>query len=78
MKTSRKIKVTFSDGSKKYIFATTKKIKAHKNVIEYVKNRFSNSRISEIKTRSFNEHTKKYYWDLNYNTFFELLLIVIG
>ncbi len=72
MKTkSYKIKVTFSNGSYKYISANEKKIRKHQNVLNYIFSRFNKSDIKEIKTRLCSQYSKGYYWNLNYNPFFE-------
>ena len=69
-----KIKITFNDGTYKYIYANKDKIVAQGNVIKYVFNKYNKNSISEIKTRSWNDMGKNYYWDLNYDTFFERAL----
>lgn len=68
---SYKIKVTFSDNSYKYITANAAKLQKSGNVINYCKGKFPFNDIKEIKTRCWNNNTKKYYWTLNYNLFFE-------
>ena len=64
---SYKIKISFEDGSYKYIQATEKKIRKEKNVLHYIFSRFNN--VKEIKTRR--KGRTSYYWELNYNKFFE-------
>jgi hypothetical protein len=64
-----KIKVTFTDGAYKYIFATAKHIQAKGNVIQYCRSKFPQCVIKEIKTRSW--HRDHHYWELNYDPFFE-------
>jgi len=62
-----KIKVTFENGTYKYIQATEKKIRKERNVLDYIFKRFDN--VKEIKTRR--KGLTKHYWELNYNKFFE-------
>ena len=69
---SYKIKVSFKNGSYKYIHATQKKIQAKKNVINFIFVRFDKSTVKEIKTRFKGKTTGKYFWDLNYKPFFEV------
>ena len=71
MKATYKIKVTFSDGKYKYLFASEKKLRNNKNVLNYIFSRFNKSDIKEIKTRCKSETMGNYYWCLNYNLFFE-------
>jgi hypothetical protein len=66
-----KIKVAFKDGKYKYLFANEKKLRNEKNVLNYIFRRFSQTDIKEIKTKCTNECTKKHFWELNYNLFFE-------
>ena len=66
-----KIKVTFKDNSYKYMQASENKLKKVRNVLNYIFSRFPKDKISEIKTRCYNETGKNYYWNLNYNPFFE-------
>jgi len=62
-----KIKVTFENGTYKYIQATQKKVKAKGSVLNYIFGRFDKSTIKEIKTKRLIYKG----WDLNYNLFFE-------
>ena len=71
MRTTHKIKITFTSGQYKYIFANRKKLINAKNVLQYVFGKYDKATIREIKTRCRNEQMSCYYWDLNYTTFFE-------
>lgn len=70
MKTqSYKIKVTLENNSIKWLQRTAKKIKAEKNVNNYIFSRFSG--VKKIEVRCYNSNTDRYYTNLTYNSVFE-------
>jgi len=72
MKTSYKIKVTFTDNSIKRLQRTAKKIQNEKNINNYILNRFKN--VKRIEVFCFNKNTKKFYKNLTFDNQFETWL----